>query len=70
MHPLNLHCHSYEVTRIAGKSTAGVIKRVVMLGGLQELSVDGVADPPAPTPFQCHQQLHRDYGFRVLFRYA
>jgi FtsP/CotA-like multicopper oxidase with cupredoxin domain len=31
IHPVHLHRHSFELTRIAGKPTAGVIKDVVML---------------------------------------
>ncbi len=37
VHPLHLHRHSFEVTRVGGKATAGVMKDVVMLGGFQEL---------------------------------
>jgi FtsP/CotA-like multicopper oxidase with cupredoxin domain len=50
--------------------TAGVMKDVVMLGGFQELSFDFVADNPGPTLFHCHQQLHMDFGFMALFKYA
>jgi hypothetical protein len=70
IHPLHLHRHSFEITEIAGKSTAGVIKDVVMLGGFQELEFDFVADNPGLTFFHCHQQLHMDFGFMALFRYA
>jgi FtsP/CotA-like multicopper oxidase with cupredoxin domain len=70
VHPLHLHRHSFELTRIAGKPTAGVVKDVVMLGGFQEAEVDFVADNPGPTLFHCHQQLHMDFGFMALFRYA
>ncbi|HUH85735.1 MAG TPA: multicopper oxidase domain-containing protein [Stellaceae bacterium] len=70
VHPLHLHRHSFELTRIAGKPTAGVIKDVVMLGGFQELEFDFVADNPGMTLFHCHQQLHMDFGFMVLFRYV
>jgi FtsP/CotA-like multicopper oxidase with cupredoxin domain len=70
IHPLHLHRHSFELTRIGGKSTAGVMKGVVMLPGFQELEFDFVADNPGPTLFHCHQQLHMDYGFMALFRYA
>jgi FtsP/CotA-like multicopper oxidase with cupredoxin domain len=69
IHPVHLHRHSFELTRIAGKPTAGVIKDVVMLGGYQELEVDFVADNPGDTLFHCHQQLHMDFGFMALFRY-
>jgi FtsP/CotA-like multicopper oxidase with cupredoxin domain len=70
IHPLHLHRHSFELTRIAGKPTAGVIKDVVMLGGYQELEFDFVADNPGLTLFHCHQQLHMDFGFMALFNYA
>jgi FtsP/CotA-like multicopper oxidase with cupredoxin domain len=42
IHPLHLHRHSFELTRIAGKPTPGVIKDVVMLGGFQDLEFDFV----------------------------
>jgi FtsP/CotA-like multicopper oxidase with cupredoxin domain len=70
IHPLHLHRHSFELTRIAGQPTAGVIKDVVMLGGFQELAFDFVADNPGRTLFHCHQQLHMDFGFMALFGYA
>ena len=70
LHPIHLHRHSFELTSIAGVSTAGVMKDVVMLGGYQELSVDFVANNPGLTLFHCHQQLHMDFGFMALFDYV
>jgi FtsP/CotA-like multicopper oxidase with cupredoxin domain len=70
IHPLHLHRHSFELTRIGGKTTAGVMKDVVMLAGFQELEIDFVADNPGLTLFHCHQQLHMDFGFMALFKYA
>jgi FtsP/CotA-like multicopper oxidase with cupredoxin domain len=70
IHPLHLHRHSFELTRVGGKPTAGVIKDVVMLGGFQEVEMDFVADNPGDTLFHCHQQLHMDFGFMALFKYA
>jgi FtsP/CotA-like multicopper oxidase with cupredoxin domain len=69
VHPMHLHRHSFELTRIGGKPTAGVIKDVVMLGGFQEAEFDFVADNPGPTLFHCHQQLHMDFGLMALFNY-
>jgi len=69
-HPLHLHRHSFELTRIGGKPTSGVIKDVVMMGGFQEVEFDFVAENPGPTLFHCHQQLHMDFGFMALFNYA
>jgi FtsP/CotA-like multicopper oxidase with cupredoxin domain len=70
IHPIHLHRHSFELTRIAGQPTSGVIKDVVMVGGYQEAEVDFVADNPGLTLFHCHQQLHMDFGFMSLFDYV
>jgi FtsP/CotA-like multicopper oxidase with cupredoxin domain len=70
IHPLHLHRHSFELALIGGKPTAGVIKDVFMLGGFQEAAFDFVADNPGLTLFHCHQQLHMDFGFMALLRYA
>jgi FtsP/CotA-like multicopper oxidase with cupredoxin domain len=70
IHPIHLHRHSFELATIAGKSTAGVMKDVLMLGGYQEAEVDFVADDPGLTLFHCHQQLHMDFGFMTLFDYV
>ena len=70
VHPLHLHRHSFELTRVGGRATSGVMKDVVMLGGFQELEFDFVADNPGRTLFHCHQQLHMDYGFMALFDYV
>jgi FtsP/CotA-like multicopper oxidase with cupredoxin domain len=70
IHPLHLHRHSFELTHVGGKPTAGVMKDVVMLGGFQEIAFDFLANDPGLTLFHCHQQLHMDFGFMALFRYA
>jgi FtsP/CotA-like multicopper oxidase with cupredoxin domain len=70
IHPIHLHRHLFELTRVGGGATAGVLKDVVMLGGYQRAEVDFVADDPGKTLFHCHQQLHMDFGFMCLFDYA
>lgn len=70
IHPIHLHRHSFELTKISGKSSSGILKDVVMLGGYQEAEIDFVADNPGLTLFHCHQQLHMDFGFMTLFDYA
>jgi FtsP/CotA-like multicopper oxidase with cupredoxin domain len=70
IHPVHLHRHSFELVRLAGRPTSGIMKDVVMLGGYQELEVDFLADNPGKTLFHCHQQLHMDFGFMTLFDYA
>jgi FtsP/CotA-like multicopper oxidase with cupredoxin domain len=70
IHPIHLHRHIFELTRISGKPTSGIMKDVFMLGGYQEADVDFVADNPGLTLFHCHQQLHMDFGFMALFDYV
>jgi FtsP/CotA-like multicopper oxidase with cupredoxin domain len=70
IHPIHLHRHSFELTRVAGQATSGVMKDVVMVGGYQSVEVDFTADNPGLTLFHCHQQLHMDFGFMALFEYA
>ena len=69
IHPIHLHRHSFELTKLAEKMTAGIMKDVVMLGGYQEAEIDFVAENPGLTLFHCHQQLHMDFGFMTLFDY-
>lgn len=70
IHPIHLHRHGFELTNLAGKPTAGILKDVAMLGGYQEAEVDFIADNPGLTLFHCHQQLHMDFGFMTLFDYV
>ena len=70
IHPIHLHRHSFELTRVAGQAASGVVKDVVMLNGYQETEVDFVADNPGMTLFHCHQQVHMDFGFMALFEYV
>lgn len=70
IHPVHLHRHSFELTKIAGIATHGVMKDVVMVGGYQQVEVDFVANNPGLTLFHCHQQLHMDFGFMTLFDYV
>jgi FtsP/CotA-like multicopper oxidase with cupredoxin domain len=70
IHPIHLHRHSFELTKLAGIATVGVMKDVVMVGGYQEVEVDFTADNPGLTLFHCHQQLHMDFGFMALFDYV
>ena len=68
-HPVHLHRHTFELTRFAGKATAGVMKDVVVVPAKTQVEVDFTADNPGPTLFHCHQQLHMDYGFMTMIQY-
>jgi FtsP/CotA-like multicopper oxidase with cupredoxin domain len=69
-HPLHLHRHTFEVTRIGDKHLSGLKKDVINVMPLETVAVDFVADNPGDTLWHCHQQLHMDYGFMQLIKYA
>ncbi len=68
LHPMHLHRHSFDITHVAGTSTAGLRKDVAMLGGYQRMDVDFLADQRGLSLLHCHQQLHMDFGFMTLLR--
>ena len=69
-HPIHLHRHTFEITRIGGKTTSGIRKDTVNVPRRQSAEIDFVADDPGLTLFHCHMQLHMDFGFMALMKYA
>jgi FtsP/CotA-like multicopper oxidase with cupredoxin domain len=69
-HPIHLHRHSFEVTRIEDQHLSGLIKDTVNVMPLQTVAVDFTADNPGDSLIHCHQQLHMDYGFMQIIKYA
>jgi FtsP/CotA-like multicopper oxidase with cupredoxin domain len=69
-HPVHLHRHTFELTKVAGKRTAGIRKDVAIVPAWKEVEVDLVADQPGLSLFHCHHQLHMDMGFMALMRYS
>jgi FtsP/CotA-like multicopper oxidase with cupredoxin domain len=69
IHPLHLHRHSFELVKLAGKPTAGVVKDTVAVPSRKQVEVQLVAGNPGPSLFHCHMQLHMDFGFMTLFEY-
>ena len=69
-HPMHLHRHTFELTKIDGKPTSGVLKDVVNMPRYTTAEVDFVADHPGLTLFHCHHQDHMDEGLMGLIRYA
>ena len=49
---------------------SGLIKDTVLVMPLEEIAVDFTADNPGDSLMHCHQQLHMDYGFMQMVRYA
>lgn len=69
-HPVHLHRHTFELIRVAGKPTGGILKDVVMVPAWKEVEVDVPTANPGPTLFHCHQQFHMDSGFMAMMLYT
>jgi FtsP/CotA-like multicopper oxidase with cupredoxin domain len=69
-HPIHLHRHTFEVTRVGGSAMRGLMKDVVLVPAKSTSTVEFVANHPGNTLFHCHQQDHMDRGFMMVFRYA
>jgi FtsP/CotA-like multicopper oxidase with cupredoxin domain len=69
-HPVHLHRHSFEITKVRDKPTSGVIKDTVSMPRFSTAEIDFVADNPGNTLFHCHHQDHMDEGFAGLIVYA
>jgi len=68
-HPIHLHRHSFEVTKVGDKPTSGVMKDSLSMPRFSTAEIDFVADNPGPTFFHCHHQDHMDEGFAGLITY-
>jgi FtsP/CotA-like multicopper oxidase with cupredoxin domain len=68
-HPVHLHRHAFELIRVAGNPTSGLMKDVVMVPAWKEVEFDVTTDHPGPTLFHCHQQFHMDFGFMAMMLY-
>jgi FtsP/CotA-like multicopper oxidase with cupredoxin domain len=69
-HPVHMHRHTFEVTKVEGALTSGVYKDVVVVRPHTQIEADLVADNPGPSLFHCHQQMHMDFGFMALMEYV
>lgn len=69
-HPVHLHRHTFELKKMAGRDTRGILKDTVLVAAETQSEVEFTADNPGLTLFHCHQQNHMDMGFMMLFRYA
>ena len=68
-HPVHLHRHTFELTKIGDKPTAGVMKDTVNMTRYATVEIDFVADDPGPALLHCHHQDHQDEGFMGLVTY-
>ena len=68
-HPVHLHRHTFEVTKVGDKQTAGLMKDTINMTRFSTVGIDFVADDPGPTLLHCHHQDHQDEGFMGLVSY-
>jgi FtsP/CotA-like multicopper oxidase with cupredoxin domain len=68
-HPVHLHRHSFELSKVGEKTTAGVMKDTINMTRFSTVEIDFVADNPGPTLLHCHHQDHQDEGFMSLVTY-
>jgi FtsP/CotA-like multicopper oxidase with cupredoxin domain len=67
-HPVHLHRHTFELRRMNGRETRGILKDTVLVKAGTEAEVEFTANAPGLSLFHCHQQDHMDMGFMMLFR--
>jgi FtsP/CotA-like multicopper oxidase with cupredoxin domain len=68
-HLVHLHRHSFELTKIREKATAGVMKDTVNMTRFSTVEIDFIADDPGSSLLHCHHQDHQDEGFMGLVSY-
>ena len=68
IHPIHLHRHTFELTKVAGRPTSGVVKEDAMIGPYAGAGGRLYRQQAwSLSLFHCHMQLHMDYGFMALF---
>jgi FtsP/CotA-like multicopper oxidase with cupredoxin domain len=63
------HRHTFEVTKVGDKTTAGVMKDTINMTRFSTVEIDFIADDPGPALLHCHHQDHQDEGFMGLVTY-
>jgi FtsP/CotA-like multicopper oxidase with cupredoxin domain len=68
-HPVHLHRHTFEVTKVGDRATAGILKDTINMTRFSSVEIDFIADDPGPALLHCHHQDHQDEGFMGLMTY-
>ena len=69
-HPVHLHRHTFEMTKVGDKATSGVMKDTISMPRYSRAEIDFMADDPGNTLFHCHHQDHMDEGFAGIITYT
>jgi FtsP/CotA-like multicopper oxidase with cupredoxin domain len=69
-HPVHLHRHTFEVTKIGDKPTAGVMKDTINMTRFSTVEIDFVADDPGPlsSSGSSGRRLHGDGDISLIGR--
>jgi len=67
---VHLRRHRFELTRIDGIETRGIIKDVVMVGAQRSVEVEFVADNPGRTLLHSTRQWQMDFGLAASIDYV
>lgn len=67
-HPVHFHRSRFELVRLDGVVSTGVLKDVFILKPFGTAEIDWVPTETGLALFHCHQQLHMDTGFKKLFK--
>jgi FtsP/CotA-like multicopper oxidase with cupredoxin domain len=68
-HPVHMHRHSFEITKVGNKSTSGLMKDTINMTRFSTVEIDFIANDSGPTLIHCHHQDHQDEGFMGLMTY-
>jgi FtsP/CotA-like multicopper oxidase with cupredoxin domain len=69
-HPVHLHRHTFEVTKVGDMAMSGLMKDTISLPRFSKAEIEFVANDPGPTFIHCHHQDHMDEGFAGLITYT
>jgi FtsP/CotA-like multicopper oxidase with cupredoxin domain len=69
-HPVHLHRHTFEVTKVSDKAMSGLMKDTISMPRFSKAEIDFVANDPGSTLFHCHHQDHMDEGFAAIIAYS
>jgi FtsP/CotA-like multicopper oxidase with cupredoxin domain len=65
---MHIHRYPFELARLHGRPSAGIIKDTVVVGPYEAVEVIVTPKQAGPALFHCHNQMHMDSGLKTLFR--
>ena len=69
-HPMHLHGHYFQVTKINGKAFEGALRDTVLIPPGENVSVEFDTDNPGKWAFHCHHLYHMNSGMMAAMAYV